>query len=78
MLQFRGRFKGLMYIYLARMYLAFFQRFWLLHFQKHTHILMPIFKKLFVCSKMQNIYPVTFLIGISTDDIWLAGWSTIG
>ena len=30
--------------YLGGMYLAFFLQFWLLHFQKHTHMLMPIFE----------------------------------
>ena len=30
--------------YLAGMYLAFLLQFWLLHFQKHTHMLMPIFE----------------------------------
>ena len=30
--------------YLAGSYLAFFQQFWLLHFQKQTHMLMPIFE----------------------------------
>ena len=28
------------------MYLAFFQQFWLLHFQKHTHMLMRYFSTL--------------------------------
>ena len=32
--------------YLGGMYLAFFLQFWLLHFQKHTHILMRYFSTL--------------------------------
>ena len=53
--------------YLNRMYLAFFQQFWLLHFQKHTHMLMPIFEILPLSGPLWG--------GVILFQLYVTGWT---